>query len=95
MTARAALCTVGFATIVDYMNTTHRSRIAAEVRAAVARDGISRGDLAAKLNMNADVLSRKLNGSAPIGLDELASIARALNINPRKLIDTALAATAA
>ena len=48
------------------MNTTHRSRIAAEVRAAVARDGISRGDLAAKLN-----------------------------INPRNLIDTALAATAA
>ena len=77
------------------MDTTHRSRIAAEVRAAVARDGISRGDLAAKLGMNADVLSRKLNGSAPIGLDELAAIARALDLAPRKLIDTALAATAA
>lgn len=77
------------------MNITHRSRIAAEVRAAVARDGISRGDLAAKLDINPDVLSRKLNGSAPIGLDELAAIARALDLAPRKLIDTALAATAA
>ena len=77
------------------MDTSHRSRIAAEVRAAVARDGISRGDLAEKLDMNADVLSRKLNGSAPIGLDEIAAIARALDLDPRKLIDTALAATAA
>ena len=77
------------------MNTSHRSRVAAEVRAAVARNGISRGDLAEKLGINPDVLSRKLNGSAPIGLDEIAAIARALNIDPRKLINTALAATAA
>ena len=77
------------------MNTSHRSRVAAEVRAAVARNGISRGDLAEKLGINPDVLSRKLNGSAPIGLDEIAAIARALNLAPRDLIDTALAATAA
>ena len=77
------------------MSTSNRSRIAAEVRAEVARNGISRGDLAAKLNINLDVLSRKLNGSAPIGLDEIASIAIALNLNPQELINTALAATAA
>ena len=77
------------------MNTSHRSRVAAEVRAAVARNGISRGALAAALGINPDVLSRKLNGSSPIGLDEIAAIARALNLAPRKLIDTALEATAA
>ena len=81
--------------MVTDMNTSHRSRVAAEVRAAVARNGISRGDLAEKLGINPDVLSRKLNGSAPIGLDEIAAIARALNLAPRDLIDTALAATAA
>lgn len=81
--------------MVTDMNTSHRSRVAAEVRAAVARNGISRGDLAEKLGINPDVLSRKLNGSAPIGLDEIAAIARALNLAPRDLIDTALDATAA
>ena len=81
--------------MVADMNTSHRGRVAAEVRAAVARNGISRGDLAEKLGINPDVLSRKLNGSAPIGLDEIAAIARALNLAPRDLIDTALAATAA
>ena len=89
------LRTVEIATIVAVMNTSHRSRVAAEVRAAVARNGISRGALAAKLGINPDVLSRKLNGSAPIGLDEIAAIARALNLAPSELINTALAATAA
>ena len=81
--------------MVTGMNTSHRSRVAAEVRAAVARNGISRGDLAEKLGINPDVLSRKPNGSAPIGLDEIAAIARVLGLAPRDLIDTALDATAA
>lgn len=77
------------------MNLTHRNRIAADVRAAVARNGITRASLASELGLNADVLGRKLNGSAPIGLDELVAIARALNLAPSELINTALAATAA
>lgn len=73
---------------------TDRDRIAGEVRAVMARKGIGVGQLAQALGINPLVLGRKLNGSAPIGLEEMRDIARALDMSPSELINAALVAAA-
>lgn len=73
---------------------TDRDRIAGEVRAVMARKGIGVGQLAQALDINPLVLGRKLNGTSPIGLEEMRDIARALDMSPSELINAALVAAA-
>ena len=73
---------------------TDRDRIAGEVRAVMARKGIGVSQLAQALDINPLVLGRKLNGTSPIGLEEMRDIARALDMSPSELINAALVAAA-
>lgn len=86
-----------FRTMIGDMTDTHspRGAAAAEVRAAVARAGITYQDLASQVGMPPAILSRKLNGSSPLGIEELVAIARALGVRPSDLIHTATMAAAA
>ncbi|WP_195839904.1 helix-turn-helix domain-containing protein [Cutibacterium porci] len=79
------------------MTDTHNPRgaAAAEVRAAVAKAGVSYQDLAQWVGISPTVLARKLNGSSPLGVEELISIARVLDIRPSDLIHAATIAAAA
>ena len=74
---------------------TARERVAAEVRAELARRGIPVGDLAEATGINLRVLGRKLSGSSPIGVEELIAIATALGVRPSTLIQSAHLAAAA
>lgn len=52
----------------------------ANVRAAMAKaDNMTIGELAERVDMNRDTLSRKLSRSTPINLDEALKVSRALN----------------
>lgn len=73
------------------MSTAQRHQVAAEIRAAVARTGVGRGELADRIRMNRAVLSRKLDGHSPIGVDEVVEISLALDLPPKTLIDAATA----
>ncbi len=72
-----------------------RDRIAGEIRAVLARKNVGVGQLAEAIDMNPLVLGRKLNGAAPLGLEELRDIAKALGMRPAELINAALVAAAA
>lgn len=73
--------------IVGDMNSTeHRSAVAAEVRAELARAGIRQADLADLAEISPQALSRKLHGKTPITVEELLRIAAALNLNPSDLL---------
>lgn len=71
-----------------------RSKVAGEVRAAVARANVPLGVLATATGINPTVLARKLNGSSPIGLEEIVAISRALNLHPSQLVHDVLDAAA-
>ena len=60
----------------------------------MARQGVGVGQLAEALDINPLVLGRKLNGTSPIGLEEMRDIARALDMSPSELINAALVAAA-
>jgi transcriptional regulator with XRE-family HTH domain len=61
-------------------------RVAAEVRATMARRRIKQKDLAAAMNMSPQAISRRLSGELPFDLDELAHVARLLGDDPGDLI---------
>ncbi len=66
-----------------YMETrTHNERVAAEVRAAIARKGVSQTIVAHGAEMSNASLSRKLRGHYPFAVDELLAIA-ALAYDPQ------------
>lgn len=86
---------VAIRTMILDMDTTARERVAAEVRAELARKDIPIAELAAATGINLRVLGRKLSGSSPIGVEELISIATALDVRPSALIQSAHLAAAA
>lgn len=55
-------------------------RVADTVRAEVARRRLSQVKLAEQVGIRQQALSRRLNGTTPFRIDELARIADALNI---------------
>lgn len=59
-----------------------REAIAAEVRAALGRDGRNAAALAEATGISTSALSRKLKASAPFWTEELLLIADALNADP-------------
>jgi len=55
-------------------------RVAGEVRAAMARRGVSQTALAAALGMSQAAVSRRLRGAIPLDVKELAAIAEILGV---------------
>lgn len=62
-------------------------RVAAEVRAAMARQGCTQSVLAERINRDQHFISRRLSGKVPFTIDELADIARALDVSLGSLVD--------
>lgn len=67
-------------------NTEHRSAVAAEIRANMARAGLTQADLADLAHISPQALSRKLNGKTHITVDELLALAAALDLAPSALL---------
>ncbi|WP_026937829.1 helix-turn-helix domain-containing protein [Gulosibacter molinativorax] len=68
-------------------------RIAAEVRAIIARDQLSQSVVAKAANLSDSQFSRRLNGHIPFSADEVAAIAKAIGTNVSVLYgETAYAA---
>lgn len=74
--------------------TEHRSAIAGEVRAAVARAGVSARSLAIEVEMSPASLSRKLRGDVSFSVEELIAIANHLGISITALIPRTVSAAA-
>lgn len=65
--------------------TTQRALAAAEIRAAIARAGIGKAEVARRAGLARQTLSRKLAGLTPITLEELTRIAAAVDTPPEAL----------
>lgn len=61
-------------------------RVAEEVRVWMARRRLSGVKLAARINRTQAYVSRRLNGDVPFDIDDLANIAKALDISVTVLI---------
>lgn len=66
--------------------------VAAEVRAAIARAGLTQSEVARRADIAANTLSAKIRGIRGFSVDELIRIAHALDIEPSSLIPSAQAA---
>lgn len=75
------------------MTSTPRDRIAAELRAAIARAGRRRNEVADAAGIHRQLLGRKLNGHTTVSMEDVASIARAIDVPPAELA-AAIAAVA-
>ena len=63
-----------------------REAVAAEIRAALARDGRSAAELAASTDISPSALSRKLRGQVPFWTEEVLIIAAELHVEPGSLL---------
>lgn len=61
---------------------TPSERVAAEVRAELARAQIKIKDLAPELEMSVSTLQRRLSGEIPFDVEELTRIAEIANVSP-------------
>lgn len=68
------------------MNLIYRQKVAAEVRAASARAGVSTRELAQHLGMSEGALGRKMRGERPFIAEDLLRIADFLQCDPATLI---------
>jgi transcriptional regulator with XRE-family HTH domain len=59
---------------------TFNESLSGEIRAAMARQGITQLDLATRAGMSQSYLSRRLTRSTPFTTDDLEQIAKALGI---------------
>lgn len=64
-------------------------RIISNIRAEMARRNHTQTSLASKLNRSQQFLSRRLSGQVPFDIEDLLSIATALDIELAELLDTA------
>ena len=71
------------------MTTTERGRLAREVRAELARRGMSRAQLADQAGINRHTIQRRLSAQHPFTYEELANVARALGLPLSELIERA------
>jgi transcriptional regulator with XRE-family HTH domain len=65
---------------------TATERVAANIRAELARQGISQTDLAASLHKSQPTVSRRLLGRVPFSVDELDIIADLLDVPMAQLV---------
>lgn len=77
-------------TVWAMTNNQHRKTVAAEVRAALARDGRSAAALAGATGISKTSLSRKLRGQTPLYVEEIVLIAHALGIDAGALLAPAV-----
>ena len=61
-------------------------RVVDNIRAEVARRRLSQVSLAEQVGIRQQALSRRLNGTTPFRIDELARIAQALNMPLAELV---------
>ncbi len=81
---------------VPAMNTTEaREYVAAEVRAALARDGRSAAQLATDSGIPRSSLSKKMRAQVSLTVEETLAIAVALNVDPASLLPATTAQVAA
>jgi transcriptional regulator with XRE-family HTH domain len=66
-------------------------RVAAEIRAEMARQQVTQNALAKKLGVTQPWLWRRVKGDHPISLDDLELIGQGLDMQPEQLIDRAIA----
>lgn len=66
--------------------TQHRKAIAAEVRAALARDGRSAAALSEATGISKTALSRKMRGLTPFYVEEIVIVAGALGVDAGNLL---------
>lgn len=71
---------------------TYNERVAAEVRASIARKGVSQTIVAERARMSNASLSRKLRGQYPFAVDELLAIAPLLDTTASSILAAAEAA---
>lgn len=64
--------------------------IAAEIRIALARQDMSRRELARRLEVDPMWVSRRLTGQQSFTVEDVVRIATALDIDARSLLDLAL-----
>jgi len=64
-----------------------RERVAAEIRAELARQNKSKTDLAAHIGLSTWTLRRRLEGVRPFYLEELQSIAQFLGLPLSELLE--------
>lgn len=68
---------------VSHMGTNATQKVAAEVRAAIARKGLNASTVAAATDMTTSTLSLRLRGVNPFDVEELARIAAFLEVDVR------------
>lgn len=68
-----------------------RAAVAAELRAARARLGIEQKEIAKRAGMHAVEVSRFLNGTRRLSIDQLIDLATALEVEPGEILDAAQA----
>ena len=67
-------------------------RVAAEVRAELARQRVSQEALCARIGMSQSTLSRRITGEHPFDTSELAEIAEVLGVPVSRFIPDGVAA---
>lgn len=72
-----------------------RQAVAAEVRAALAREGQSQAWLSARAGISRSPLALKLRGQRSLTVEELVAIAAALDVDPATILATWAAKEAA
>jgi len=65
-------------------------RLAAEARAAIARSGLHKTDVADAIGIDPSTLRRKLDGKRSFSAEELVGLARATGAKPSQLLDAVL-----
>lgn len=66
--------------------------VAAELRALMARNAKRQKDLSEHLGMSPSALSARLNGKAPLTVDEVVAICLWLDADPAEILGNALEA---
>lgn len=66
-------------------------RVAAEVRAEMARQGCTQTVLAERVARDQHFISRRLSGKVPFAVDEIAAVAKALGVPLSELLGEAVA----
>lgn len=61
-------------------------RVGRNVRAEMARNGLTQGDLATRLNLTQPAVSRRLTGEIPLNVNELATISRVVGVPLGRLV---------
>jgi len=73
------------------MASTYSQRVAAEVRAEMARQRRTQTDIGAAIGWSQQFLSRRLTGEQPFGIDEIEALAAELGVPLAKLMPAEVA----